>query len=161
MRSVLFICTANLCRSPMAEGVFRRILGRQGMEFDFVIDSAGTHDYHVGNPPAPQALSVADKRGYDIKRCKARRISMDDFDSYDHILVMDRANLAHLRKIAPTRAKQKIELLLEYGEKYHGQEVPDPFGGDAADFERALDMIEDGCTGLAQLLAPVKRVRTR
>jgi protein-tyrosine phosphatase len=156
MRSILFVCTANICRSPMAEGVFRRLLGSGGMERDVFVDSAGTHDTHNGKLPAALAIVAASKRGYDITKCRSRRVSMGDFDRYDHILVMDRANLAHLRKIAPTRAKEKIELLLEYGDQYHGREVPDPYGGEQKDFEKALDMIEDGCAGLARMLAPAK-----
>ena len=156
MRSVLFVCTANHCRSPMAEGVFRRLLGRQGMEREILVDSAGTHDFHVGKLPSALAIVTTSKRGYDITHCRSRRLAMDDFDRYDHILVMDRSNLAHVRKIAPTRAKDKVELLLEYGDTYHGREVPDPYGGEQKDFERALDMIEDGCAGLAQILAPAQ-----
>ena len=152
MRAVLFVCTANLCRSPMAEGAFRRLLARQGLEGEFEVDSAGTHDMHAGQPPYFLAQQVTKERGYEIGRCVARRIRMEDFDRFDHILVMDRANLSQLRRIAPTRAKPKIELLLEYGDAYYGQEVPDPFRGTEADFQRALDMIEDGCEGLLQLL---------
>lgn len=136
----------------MAEGVLRRLLGRKGLETQIQVDSAGTHDYQIGKSPAAHAIVATSKRGYDITRCRARRITMDDFDRHDYILVMDRMNLAALRQIAPTRAKDRIELLLEYGDKYHGAEVIDPFGRDLKDFELALDMIEDGCKGLAQLL---------
>ncbi len=152
MRSILFVCTANICRSPMAEGVFRKLLTKEGNEKAFEIASAGTHDYQVGKPPFPTAVESAKKRGYDITQVVSRRIKPGDFDHYDLILAMDRSNLASLRQIAPTRCKQKIELLLEYGDRYHGEEVPDPYGGEAKDFELALDMIEDGCQGLAGLL---------
>lgn len=131
------------------------------MEREIFVDSAGTHEYHVGKPPAAAAIEAARKRDYDITRCTARRITMDDFDRYDHILVMDRANLAHLKKIAPTRAKDKIELLLEYSAKFHGRDVPDPYGRESKDFEHALDMIEDACSGLAHLLAPARLRHTR
>src|SRR5688572_23604308 len=118
MRSILFVCTANICRSPTAEGVFRRMLAREGLEDAIQIESAGTHDYHVGKPPFPAAVEMAKRKGYDITSCVSRRIAPGDFDHYDMILAMDRGNLANLRTIAPTRSKQKIELLLEYGEKY-------------------------------------------
>ena len=152
MRSILFVCTANICRSPTAEGILRRIIAQSGHVEGFEVDSAGTHDYHVGKPPFPAAVEIAKRRGYDITGCVSRRITSNDFDHYDAILAMDKSNLASLRTIAPTRSKQKIELLLEYGDKYYGKEVPDPYGGKAEDFNLALDMIEDGCRGLARLL---------
>lgn len=152
MRSILFVCTANICRSPTAAGVMRRYLGRKNAEAQFEIASAGTHDYHVGKPPFPMAVQVAKQKGVDITDHVARRISMADFDHFDMILAMDRGNIATLRKIAPTRAKQRIELLLEYGDQYHGEDVPDPYGGEVQDFERALVMIKDGCKGLVNLL---------
>ena len=120
---------------------------------DVRIDSAGTHDYHVGEPPFELSVETARKRGYEIAHQVSRRIKPDDFDRFDHILVMDKKNLAHLRTICPTRCKSKVELLLEYGDKYHGKEVPDPYGGPPKGYELALDMIEDGCRGLALVLA--------
>jgi protein-tyrosine phosphatase len=152
MRSILFVCTANICRSPTAEAVMRRYLGRKGAEAQFEVASAGTHDYHVGKPPFPMAVQVAKDKGIDLTAHVARRVSMADFDHFDMILAMDRGNIATLRTIAPTRAKQRIELLLEYGDEYHGEDVPDPYGGEVQDFERALVMIKDGCKGLVNLL---------
>lgn len=159
MRSILFVCTANICRSPMAEGVFRKMLADSGIKADLEIDSVGTHDYQVGKSPFPQAVASAKRRGYDITHLVARRLRPNDFDHFDMILAMDRANMAHLRTIAPTRCKQKIELLLDYGDRYQGKEIPDPYGGQRKDFERALDMIEDGCKGLVELLASSPHVR--
>jgi protein-tyrosine phosphatase len=152
MRSVLFVCTANICRSPTAEGVFRRMLEQEGIVDRLLIDSAGTHDYYAGQPPFPAAVAVASRRGYDLAHLVSRRIVPSDFDHFDMILAMDRLNIASLRTIAPTRSKQKIELLLEYGDKFHGGEVPDPYNGPEKGFELALDMIEDGCMGLVELL---------
>jgi protein-tyrosine phosphatase len=152
MRSVLFVCTANICRSPSAEGVFRKIVAAAGKESAFEIASAGTHDYYVGKPPFPAAVEMGRRRGYDLTGHIARRVQPGDFDHFDLILAMDMSNIASLRTIAPTRSKHKIELLLEYGDQYHGEEVPDPFGGEEKAFERALDLIEDGCKGLARLL---------
>ena len=130
----------------------RRYLGRKGAEAQFEVASAGTHDYHVGKPPFPMAVQVAKDKGIDLTGHVARRITAGDFDHFDMILAMDRGNIANLRKVAPTRAKQRIELLLEYGDQYHGEDVPDPYGGEVGDFERALVMIKDGCKGLVNLL---------
>ena len=152
MRSVLFVCTANICRSPTAEGVLRTILADSEKVGEFEIASAGTHDYHVGEPPFEKAIAIAKQRGVDIAGNVSRRISSNDFDHFDFILAMDKSNLAHLRSIAPTRSKQKIELLLEYGDKYYGREVPDPYGGKDEGFVLAAEMIEDGCRGLAKIL---------
>jgi protein-tyrosine phosphatase len=152
MRSILFVCTANICRSPTAAAVMRRYLGRKGAEAQFEIASAGTHEYHVGKPPFPMAVQVAKQKGIDITGNVARRISMGDFDHFEMIMAMDRGIIATLRKVAPTRAKDKIELLLEYGDEFHGEDVPDPYGGEIQDFERALIMIKDGCRGLVKLL---------
>jgi len=142
----------------MAEGVIRKLLSTEGVDAIFDLDSAGTHDYHVGKPPYPPAVTSAKYRGYDITHLVARRIRPHDFDHFDLILAMDKANIDYLKKIAPTRCKQKIELLLDYSGKYHGMEVPDPFGGEIKDYELALDMIEDGCKGLVALL--VSRIRS-
>ena len=153
MRSILFVCTANICRSPTAEGVLKRMLASEGKKDGLEIASAGTHDYHVGKPPFPSAVEIAKRHGYDITGCISRRIKSHDFDHFDAILAMDKANLANLRAIAPTRSKHKIELLLAYGEKYYQMEVPDPYGGREEDFVKAVEMIEDGCRGLATLLS--------
>jgi protein-tyrosine phosphatase len=152
MRSILFVCTANICRSPMAEGVLRKMLADEGLGSKFHVDSVGTHDYQLGKPPYSDAVDTAKLRGYDITHLVSRRIRSDDFDHFDFILAMDKSNIASLKTIAPTRCKQKIELLLEYGDKFHGMEIPDPYGGEIKQFERALDMIEDGCIGLVELL---------
>lgn len=152
MPSLLFVCTANICRSPMAEAALRQMLADRGIAPQFEIDSAGTHDYLVGRPPDPIAVSVAGRRGYAITRPAARRIAPGDFERFDHILAMDRMNLLHLRRIAPTRCGKSIELVSEYAARYGGREVPDPFGKDAKAFELAMDIIEDACRGLAELI---------
>ncbi|MFZ3323622.1 MAG: low molecular weight protein-tyrosine-phosphatase [Usitatibacter sp.] len=151
MRSVLFVCTANICRSPTAEGVLRKLVGSQ-----VEIDSAGTHDYYEGQPPFLLAIDAAKRRGYEIEHLVARRVSPGDMDHFDMILGMDRVNIVHLRTIAPTRCKPKIELLLEYGDRFHGKDIPDPYGADPRKFEVVLDMIEDGCRGLAELLVQTR-----
>jgi protein-tyrosine phosphatase len=158
MRSILFVCTANLCRSPTAEGVLRTLLAREGLGNRIEIDSAGTHDFQPGKPPAAAAVKFAREKGYDITGCVARSIGPRDYDHFDMILAMDLDNLDYLKMMAPTWTKPKIELLLEYGTKYRGREVPDPFGGKEKHFRLAFDMIEDGCRGL---VARVKRFTSR
>jgi len=156
IRSILFVCTANICRSPTAEGVLRKLLASSGLADSISIASAGTHDYHLGKPTFPLAMEVAKRRGYDLTSHVARQLKGNDFDEYDLILAMDASHLRSLRSIAPTRCKQKIELFLEYGDKFHGKDVPDPYGGKPEAFELAIDMIEDGCRGLAELLVRVR-----
>jgi len=123
MRSILFVCTANICRSPMAEGVLRKMLADAAFSEKLEIDSVGTHDYHVGEAPFEMAIETARRRGYDITHLVARRIRPHDLDHFDIILGMDKANITHLKTVAPTRCKQKIELLLEYGDEFHDQEI--------------------------------------
>jgi len=136
----------------MAEGVFRTLVARAGVAQAVEIDSVGTHDYHEGEKPFKLAVEAAKKRGYEIGHLVSRRVGPGDLDRFDMILCMDRANLMHLRTIAPTRCKDKIELLLAYGDKYHGKEIQDPYGAEAKAFDKALDMIEDGCEGVVELL---------
>lgn len=137
----------------MAEGALKGMLARLGRATNAQIGSVGTHDYHIGMPAFPEAVEMAKRRGYDITRHVARQINAGDLDRYDLILAMDRFNLGSLRAVTPTRHKSKIELLLDYGDEFHGKEIPDPYGGDREDFELAMDMIEDGCRGLVRLLA--------
>jgi protein-tyrosine phosphatase len=140
----------------MAEGALRGILAHYGLDLSTVlIDSAGTHEYRAGSPPFELATEAARKRGYEIGNITARSVGPSDFDRFDHILAMDRGNLRNLNYICPTRCRDKVELLLEYGDVYQGQEIADPYGQSPKEYEKALDMIEDGCRGLAALLIRV------
>ncbi len=132
----------------MAEGVFRREIARAGLQDRVRIDSAGTHDYHVGRPPDPRAQSAVKRRGVDISGLRGRQVADADFESFDYILAMDETNLGILRRNAPAHAHEKIRLLLSYSRKYPDQEVPDPYYGGARGFEENLDMIEDAVAGL-------------
>jgi len=150
--SILVVCKANLCRSPSAEVVLRAMLHDNGLARAIEIDSAGTHDVCASAPPHPAAIEAAKRRGYDLTACSARQVTPADFEHFDMILAMDRNNVADLRRIAPTSCKHKIELLLDYGDRHYGKEIPDPVGSDMKRFDLVLDMIEDGCRGLARLL---------
>ncbi|HET9579716.1 MAG TPA: low molecular weight protein-tyrosine-phosphatase [Usitatibacter sp.] len=152
VRSILFVCRANMCRSPSAEAVMRAMLRARALGVAIEIDSAGTHDFRPGAPPHVAAAEAGKRHGYDLNGCVARRVMPADFDRFDMILAMDEANVADLRRMAPTRCKRKIELLLDYGDRFYGEEIPDPIGEDATHFDRVLEMIEDGCGGLVQLL---------
>ena len=153
MTKVLFVCMGNICRSPTAEGVFRKMVADAGLESIVHVDSAGTHGYHVGECPDVRAQQAAMKRGYELAPLRARQVTQDDFRNYDLILAMDRSNLASLLAIAPTRSREKVGLLLDYAERHRGKEVSDPYGGTERDFAAALEMIEDGCRGLLKSLS--------
>lgn len=157
--NILFVCTANICRSPTAEAVFRELAAKGPLATELEIDSAGTHDYHVGAPPDSRAVAHAAKRGYDLQHLRARQIGSGDFERFDFILAMDDANIEHLKAMCPSRLSERIELLLDYGGPDDMREVPDPYQGKARDFERALDLIEAACTGLHSYLLDLHRMR--
>jgi protein-tyrosine phosphatase len=152
MIGVLFVCTGNICRSPTAEGVFRAMAERAGLATGFNIDSAGTYDGHVGEPPSREAVRAAARRGYDIAGLRARRLMAEDLRRFDHVLAMDRGHLRALRAMAPAELRDKPRLFLDTAPHLGLQEVEDPWYGTAADYERALDTIEAGCAGLLEHL---------
>ena len=148
MINVLFVCMGNICRSPTAEGVFRRLVRSAGMENEIHIDSAGTHDYHVGDPPDRRAQQAASQRGYDLASLRGRQVSPADFARYDYILAMDFDNLANLQRICPEQYASKVYLLMEFSEKFDAREVPDPYFGGPQGLEQVLDLVEDAAEGL-------------
>jgi protein-tyrosine phosphatase len=155
--SILFVCTANICRSPTAEGVFRAMVEKAGLGAAFELDSAGTGATHVGEPPSPPAVEVAAARGYEIGGIRARQITGDDIAKFDHVLAMTRGHLVEMRWLAPRDLADKPKLLLSYGPQLGILDVPDPYGRERADYERAIDLIEVGCRGLLERLAPEVR----
>lgn len=152
MIRVLFVCMGNICRSPTAEGVFRLHLERAGMSDVVEADSAGTHAYHVGEPPDPRSQKAAAKRGYELGHLRARRVTTADFLRYDYILAMDRDNLRVLREACPEEEHHRMGLLLDYAKNIAEGEVPDPYYGGPEGFERVLDLIEHGSAGLIERL---------
>jgi protein-tyrosine phosphatase len=150
---VLFVCTGNICRSPTAEGVARRIAEKQGLAHLFEFDSAGTHGYHVGEPPDQRTVAVARKRGYDLSSLRARRVNEFDFVRFDYLLAMDREHLALLRKACPVEHRAKLGLFLDDAEHHEEDEVPDPYYGGPQGFEHVLDLTEDAAWGLINRLA--------
>lgn len=147
---VLFVCMGNICRSPTAEGVFRRQVVAAGLSDMIVIDSAGTHDYHIGKPPDNRAQQAALKRGYDLSGLRGRQVALRDFQEFDYILAMDTDNLSYLQKNCPQQQQHKLNLLMEFSENFSQRKVPDPYYGGAQGFENVLDMVEDAATGLLQ-----------
>jgi protein-tyrosine phosphatase len=142
----------NICRSPTAEGVMRRLLREQGLEDEIQIDSAGTGGWHVGNPPDERATEAAFRRGITLEGA-ARQVRPSDFEDYDLLLAADRENLADLRAIAPDdEARAKVRLLREFDPDidpaHPDLDVPDPYYGGPGGFEEVLDLVEAACRGL-------------
>ncbi len=154
---VLFVCTANLCRSPMAEGVFRTLVGRAGLTNAFEIESAGTSEAHVGKPPVPDAIEVAASRGYDISDIRARQVVGEDIANFDYPLAMDSSHLVAMRWLAPRALVGKPKMFLSFAPPMGIIDVKDPIGGPRVEFERTLSLIEAGCKGLLEHLAPQVR----
>lgn len=148
--AVLFVCLGNICRSPTAEGVFRKLVSEAGMAHRIRVDSAGTHAYHVGDPPDARAQQAAARRGIDLSGLRGRQATRRDFEEFDYLLAMDRENLDNLLGIAPPRLRTRARLLLEFAPECGFIEVPDPYWGGASGFERVLDLVEAAATGLLE-----------
>lgn len=147
---VLFVCMGNICRSPTAQGVFAKRVREANLEHLIEIDSAGTHAYHVGEPPDSRAQKSAQKRGVDLSALRARRALEEDFEKFDYVLAMDRDNYEGLQAICPIGAEYKLHMFMSYAPNLEYDEVPDPYYGGPTGFERVLDMIEEAAAGLLQ-----------
>jgi protein-tyrosine phosphatase len=151
---VLFVCTGNICRSPMAEGAFRHMVTQAGLADGIRADSAGIIAYHQGEAPDPRAREAVARRGYDLDGQTARQIGRRDFEAFDYAIALDSWHHDQLRALAPQDAPApedapaRVRRLLEFAPTYGTLDVPDPYYGDMADFERALDMIEAAAAGL-------------
>lgn len=150
MVKVLFVCMGNICRSPTAEGVFRHLVEEQGLAEAINTDSAGTHAYHVGEPPDNRAQTTARRRGIELADLRARRVAADDFLHFDYILAMDQDNYRVLADIAPSDHAHKLRLFLEFAPELGLEEVPDPYYGGVKGFERVFDMVEAASQGLLE-----------
>ncbi len=148
MVRVLFVCMGNICRSPTAQGVFEHLVEGQGLTSLIQIDSAGTHAYHVGEPPDVRATQAARKRGIDLARQRARRVNEYDFLDFDYVLAMDRNNYDDLMSLCPPAHRSKLHLFLEFATGLVEDEVPDPYYGGITGFERVLDLIEQAAQSL-------------
>lgn len=155
--SVLFVCTGNICRSPTAHGAFRHAVQEAGLDRWVMVDSAGTHGYHIGDPPDPRSVAAAKARGMMIHDLRARKLVAADADLFDLILAMDRGHLSHIHKLIPAGSRARTSLFLDYAPEAALREVPDPYYGGSQDFELVLDLVEKGVRGL---LAHVRRFET-
>lgn len=145
--AVLFVCLGNICRSPLAEGVFRTLVDEAGQTGRFTVDSAGTGAWHIGNPPDPRSIDVAARHGLDISAQRARQVCTDDFRRFDTIVAMDRDNLETLKSRA-AGGSARLRLLLNTPER----DVPDPYYGGPDGFDRVLQLVRAGCVDLLDSL---------
>lgn len=149
---MLFVCMGNICRSPTAEGVFTKLIAEKKLDSWFMVDSAGTHAYHVGNPPDARAQQAALKRGVELQHLRARKVHSSDFEYYDYVLAMDGENYSILISDCPDEHKDKVKYFLDYAPHLGIREVPDPYYGEKFGFERVLDMVEDASLGFLESL---------
>ena len=145
---VLFVCMGNICRSPTAQGVFEALVVREGLQQRVRVDSAGTHAYHIGEPPDPRAQQAALRRGVDLSVQRARKVCPEDFSDFHYVLAMDRDNYEALREICHPDYAERLRLFLEFAPHLGERDVPDPYYGGAQGFERVLDLIEAAAAGL-------------
>jgi protein-tyrosine phosphatase len=147
MVRVLFVCLGNICRSPLAQGVFENALGREGLEDAVFVDSAGTGAWHVGHPPDERAQRSAGLRGLDLSTQRARRVTLDDCQSFDYILTMDEENYRAVAALC-REGSAEVRPFLDYTPNRAEREIPDPFYGGPEGFEYVLDLVEEVSEGL-------------
>lgn len=157
--SICFVCLGNICRSPTAEGVMRRLLDEARLTERILIDSAGTGDWHIGHAPDERAQQAAARRGYQLAALRGRQIAAADFERFDLLIAMDDKNVAALRQVSAPAQREKIRLLMEFvpetDRRWDGaREVVDPYFGGAEGFEQVLDQCEAACRGLIAALRP-------
>lgn len=149
--SVLFVCMGNICRSPTAEGIFRSVVEAQNFSDDITTDSAGTHAYHIGNPPDARAQATAKNHGVDLSSLVARKVTAQDFNDFDYIIAMDNENLINLQSLQSkfsTPVKASVHLFMKFSENWQNDEVPDPYYAGDNFFEEVFKMVKDASQGL-------------
>ena len=155
---VLFVCLGNICRSPMAHGVFRAKLAKAGLLGKVEIDSAGIGGWHVGNSPDERAQEHSERRGYDLSDLRARKVTRDDFTTFDRIIGMDDDNLHDLNALSGPENAEKVSLFMSYA-PHIGGAIPDPYYGGDEGFTHALDLIEAASDGLIEAIRPKIQAR--
>ena len=149
---VLFVCMGNICRSPTAEGVFNKLIKEAQLDDFFVLDSAGTHAYHINEAPDLRAQKAARDRGINLSHLRARKVTMGDFEDYDYLLAMDDENYEILINACPEQYAQKIQYFLGYAPQLKTREVPDPYYGGDYGFEKVIDLLEEAALGFLNTL---------
>lgn len=149
---VLFCCMGNICRSPTAQGVFTKLVIEEGLSDRIEIDSAGTHAYHVGEPPDPRARETARRRGIDLSRQRARRAVAEDFEQFDYVLAMDEDNHRALSALCPPGFEERLRLFMDYAPHLERREVPDPYYGGTNGFDAVFDMVDEAARGLLEAI---------
>ncbi|NVK21820.1 MAG: low molecular weight phosphotyrosine protein phosphatase [Kangiellaceae bacterium] len=151
--SVLFVCLGNICRSPTAEGVFRQKVIEAGLAQDILIDSAGTSAYHIGEPPDIRSQAEAKRQGYDLATIRSRKVTLPDYDKFDLLIAMDKANLRDLKAINSSVYNDKLKLFLaDFAPHLSAKEVPDPYYGGEKGFTEVVHLIELASDGLLDFI---------
>jgi low molecular weight protein-tyrosine phosphatase len=158
---VLFVCMGNICRSPTAEGVFRKRVAAELPDLVIEIDSAGTHAYHVGAAPDARARRAAASRGVDLQTIRARRVEPEDFEHFDLVLAMDELNHVALLEICPAERNSRVRLFLDFAPQLELRNVPDPYYGGPNGFEHVLDLVEEASAGLIEYIRREVATTTR
>lgn len=142
---VLFVCLGNICRSPTAQGIFSHLAAQRARDRAYRVDSAGTHDYHVGKAPDPRAIAAAQRAGIDISGQRARQFAPEDFERFDHILVMDERNRGFLEALCPAEHRQKVKPIVRFAPHLGLACIPDPYHGVDSDFDAMVGLLLDTC----------------
>ncbi len=151
--NVLMVCMGNICRSPLAHGLFEHLVEQEGLSDRIRVDSAGTHAYHVGEQPDPRSQETALRRGgIDLSQQRARKVRAEDFERFDYVLAMDAENYHNLQRICPSGYDERLSLFLDYAPQRKEREVPDPYYGGAEGFERVYEMVDEAARGLLQAI---------
>jgi protein-tyrosine phosphatase len=152
--AVLMVCTGNICRSPTADGLLRHALQKAGLSHRVLVDSAGTHDYHVGDPPDRRSVATARRHGVDLASLRARQVALQDFASFDLVLAMDDGHYRQLLRLCPPPYRDRVKLYLSYAPQF-GRDVPDPYYGNGDGFDLVWQMCEAATEAL------VSEIRSR
>ncbi len=150
--SVVFICMGNICRSPTAEGVFRHVVKERNLQDVIKIDSAGTHAYHIGEPPDLRSQATAKSRGVDLSMQRARKVEAIDFERFDYVIAMDRSNYENLKALATVEQQEKLHLFMGFTNEWDNAEVPDPYYGGGDGFTNVFDMVQSASEGLLETI---------